>query len=211
MKAILAFAPLFARLKRPMLLTLALSLLTLAAGIGLLGFSGWFLTAAALSTLGSAFNIFAPSAGVRGLSFILLPRSFCRLVLQLFLCLRRGCFVGLKCGCRFLFLFLFGSLFRVLFRERVRCQLRPFLGFSLGLPLCVPFCLPCRFAFGARPFLLLAARTFFRFFRDLCLGLQTGFLLGLSLRLRFRGMSGFLFGFPARVFFGFLLRLRLGF
>lgn len=70
MKAILAFAPLFARLKRPMLLTLLLSLLTLAAGIGLLGLSGWFLTAAALSTLGSAFNIFAPSAGVRGLSFI---------------------------------------------------------------------------------------------------------------------------------------------
>ncbi len=70
MKAILAFAPLFARLKGPMLLTLGLSLLTLAAGIGLLGLSGWFLTATALSTLGSAFNIFAPSAGVRGLSFI---------------------------------------------------------------------------------------------------------------------------------------------
>lgn len=70
MKAILAFVPLFVRLKGPMLLTLSLSLLTLAAGIGLLGLSGWFLTAAALSTLGSAFNIFAPSAGVRGLSFI---------------------------------------------------------------------------------------------------------------------------------------------
>jgi ATP-binding cassette subfamily C protein CydC len=53
-----------------MLLTLLLSLVTLAAGIGLLGLSGWFLTAAALSTLGSVFNIFAPSAGVRGLSFI---------------------------------------------------------------------------------------------------------------------------------------------
>lgn len=70
MKAILAFTPLFARLKGAMLLTLLLSLVTLAAGIGLLGLSGWFLTAAALSTLGSAFNIFAPSAGVRGLSFI---------------------------------------------------------------------------------------------------------------------------------------------
>lgn len=70
MKAILAFAPLFARLKGAMLLTLLLSLVTLAAGIGLLGLSGWFLTAAALSTLGSVFNIFAPSAGVRGLSFI---------------------------------------------------------------------------------------------------------------------------------------------
>lgn len=70
MKAILAFAPLFARLKGAMLLTLLLSLVTLAAGIGLLGLSGWFLTAAALSSLGSVFNIFAPSAGVRGLSFI---------------------------------------------------------------------------------------------------------------------------------------------
>ncbi|MDB5542113.1 MAG: CydC [Devosia sp.] len=70
MRAILAFAPLFGRLKGPMLLTLALSLLTIAAGIGLLGLSGWFLTAAALSTAGSAFNLFAPSAGVRGLSFV---------------------------------------------------------------------------------------------------------------------------------------------
>lgn len=70
MRAILAFAPLLGRLKGPITLTLLLSLITLLAGIGLLGLSGWFLTAAALSTLGSAFNIFAPSAGVRGLSFI---------------------------------------------------------------------------------------------------------------------------------------------
>jgi len=70
MKAILAFAPLLGRLKGPILLTVLLSLVTLFAGIGLLGLSGWFLTAAALSTLGSAFNIFVPSAGVRGLSFI---------------------------------------------------------------------------------------------------------------------------------------------
>jgi len=70
MRAILAFAPLLGRLKGPITLTVLLSLLTLLAGIGLLGLSGWFLTAAALSTLGSAFNIFAPSAGVRGLSFI---------------------------------------------------------------------------------------------------------------------------------------------
>jgi ATP-binding cassette subfamily C protein CydC len=70
MRAILDFAPLLGRLKGPIVLTVLLSLLTLFAGIGLLGLSGWFLTAAALSTLGSAFNIFAPSAGVRGLSFI---------------------------------------------------------------------------------------------------------------------------------------------
>ncbi len=70
MSAILSFLPLFARLKRPMLLTLLLSLVTLAAGIALLGVSGWFLTAAALSTAGAAFNLFGPSAGVRGLSFL---------------------------------------------------------------------------------------------------------------------------------------------
>ena len=70
MKALFSFLPLFARRGRAMLLTLLLSLLTLAAGIALLGVSGWFLTAAALSTAGAAFNLFAPSAGVRGLSFI---------------------------------------------------------------------------------------------------------------------------------------------
>ncbi len=70
MKALLSFLPLFARLRRPMLLSLLLSLVTLAAGIALLGVSGWFLTAAALTTAGAAFNLFAPSAGVRGLSFI---------------------------------------------------------------------------------------------------------------------------------------------
>jgi len=70
MKAVLYFAPLFARFKGSLLLTLGLSLLTLAAGISLLGVSGWFLTAAALSTAGAAFNLFVPSAGVRGLSFL---------------------------------------------------------------------------------------------------------------------------------------------
>jgi ATP-binding cassette subfamily C protein CydC len=70
MSALLAFLPLFARLQRPLLLTLLLSLVTLAAGTALLGVSGWFLTAAALSTAGAAFNLFGPSAGVRGLSFV---------------------------------------------------------------------------------------------------------------------------------------------
>ena len=69
MKAILYFAPLFRQVRGPMLLTLVLSLLTLAMGIALLGLSGWFLTAAGLSTAGAAFNLFGPSAGVRGLSF----------------------------------------------------------------------------------------------------------------------------------------------
>lgn len=70
MKAILAFAPLFGRVKAALLLTLLLSLVTILAGIGLLGLSGWFLTAAALSTAGAMFNLFVPSSGVRALSFI---------------------------------------------------------------------------------------------------------------------------------------------
>lgn len=55
--------------RRGVLLAVALMLLTLMAGIGLLGLSGGFLTAAALTygTLG-AFNFFTPSAGIRGLT-----------------------------------------------------------------------------------------------------------------------------------------------
>ncbi|KRG71617.1 thiol reductant ABC exporter subunit CydC [Pseudoxanthomonas dokdonensis] len=51
-------------------LTLALLLLTLLAGTGLMGLAGHFLTAAAIA--GSAvigFNFFGPSAGIRGLTF----------------------------------------------------------------------------------------------------------------------------------------------
>ncbi|AIT26504.1 thiol reductant ABC exporter, CydC subunit [Bordetella holmesii 30539] len=47
-----------------------LALLTLAAGVGLLGVSGWFLTGAALAGAGAIFNLFVPSSLVRGLSFI---------------------------------------------------------------------------------------------------------------------------------------------
>ena len=49
---------------------LLLTLLTLAAGIGLVGVAGWFLTGAALAGSLIGFNLFAPSAMVRGLSFI---------------------------------------------------------------------------------------------------------------------------------------------
>jgi ATP-binding cassette subfamily C protein CydC len=70
MKALLAFSPLFsARLGR-MGLALLLALVALLAGIALLGVSGWFLTAAFLTTAGMAFNLFGPSALVRGFSFI---------------------------------------------------------------------------------------------------------------------------------------------
>ncbi|MEO8882918.1 MAG: thiol reductant ABC exporter subunit CydC [Devosia sp.] len=70
MTALFAFAPLFATQKGRLARAVLLSLLTLGAGIGLLGVSGWFLTAAAVSTAGVAFNLFGPSAGVRGLSFL---------------------------------------------------------------------------------------------------------------------------------------------
>ncbi len=70
MKAMLYFLPLLARNRGALLLTLALSLLTLAAGVALLGLSGWFITATALTTAGALFNIIGPSAGVRGLSLL---------------------------------------------------------------------------------------------------------------------------------------------
>lgn len=57
------------RHRRRVLLAIALLAATLVAGVGLLGVSGGFLTAAALTfgTLGS-FNFFTPSAGIRGLT-----------------------------------------------------------------------------------------------------------------------------------------------
>lgn len=70
MRALLSFFPLLTAQQKRFVWSLVLSLITLAAGIALLGTSGWFLTATAISTLGSAFNIFGPSAGVRGFSFI---------------------------------------------------------------------------------------------------------------------------------------------
>lgn len=70
MKALMGFLPLFAQRKGALALALLLSLITLGAGVALLGTSGWFITATALTTLGLGFNIFVPSAMVRGLSFI---------------------------------------------------------------------------------------------------------------------------------------------
>ena len=70
MKALLAFRSLFLSQAKGFTLALILSLVTLAAGVALLGTSGWFITAAALTTAGLAFNLFAPSALVRGFSFI---------------------------------------------------------------------------------------------------------------------------------------------
>lgn len=70
MKALFAFLPLFRQRSRSFLLALLLSLITLGAGVGLLGTSGWFITATALTMAGLGFNLFLPSAMVRGFSFI---------------------------------------------------------------------------------------------------------------------------------------------
>ena len=70
MKALLAFRGVFLSQARGFTLAVVLSLVALAAGVALLGTSGWFITAAALTTAGLAFNLFAPSALVRGFSFI---------------------------------------------------------------------------------------------------------------------------------------------
>ena len=70
MKALLAFRSLFLVQSRGFALALILSLVALAAGVALLGTSGWFITSAALTTAGLAFNLFVPSALVRGFSFI---------------------------------------------------------------------------------------------------------------------------------------------
>ena len=70
MNAILSFRPLFRPHRRTFLTALLLATLTLAAGTALLGTSGWFITAAALSAAGVAFNIFGPSSLVRGFSLI---------------------------------------------------------------------------------------------------------------------------------------------
>ncbi|WP_017172717.1 amino acid ABC transporter ATP-binding/permease protein, partial [Xanthomonas phaseoli] len=55
-----------------LLLSAALVLVTMLAGVGLLGLSGSFLTAAALAGvagMGAGFNFFSPSAGIRALTF----------------------------------------------------------------------------------------------------------------------------------------------
>ncbi|WP_369933113.1 thiol reductant ABC exporter subunit CydC [Xanthomonas tesorieronis] len=62
----------FGRHHGRLLLTALLLLCTMLAGVGLLGLSGGFLTAAALAGvagMGSGFNFFSPSAGIRALTF----------------------------------------------------------------------------------------------------------------------------------------------
>lgn len=70
MSALLHFRWLLSGQKARLTLTLLLALTAIFAGIGLLGASGWFITAAALAGSGVAFNLFAPSSLVRGLSMV---------------------------------------------------------------------------------------------------------------------------------------------
>lgn len=74
-------APLYRQRAGGLALALLLTAITLAAGVGLLGVSGWFLTGAALVASWQTFNLFAPSSLVRGLSFIrIVSRYFERVV-----------------------------------------------------------------------------------------------------------------------------------
>lgn len=74
-----ALRMLFAGRARAFALGAALAVLTVAMGVGLLGLSGWFITATALAGLQAAtaivFDVFMPSAGIRLLA---LGRTFSR-------------------------------------------------------------------------------------------------------------------------------------
>ncbi|TCP93522.1 ATP-binding cassette subfamily C protein CydC [Cricetibacter osteomyelitidis] len=68
MKSLLPFLHLFKHAKFTLFLGLVLMISGLAASIGLLTLSGWFLSATAIAGAGTLFNFFYPSAGVRGLA-----------------------------------------------------------------------------------------------------------------------------------------------
>ncbi|MEE3609005.1 heme ABC transporter ATP-binding protein/permease CydC [Avibacterium paragallinarum] len=68
MRTLLPFLRLFKHAKFVLFLGLLLMITGLAASIGLLTVSGWFLAATALAGAGSLFNFFYPSATVRGLA-----------------------------------------------------------------------------------------------------------------------------------------------
>jgi len=70
MKSLLTFRSLLLSQAKGFTLALLLSLVAVAAGVALLGTSGWFITSAALTTAGLAFNLFVPSALVRAFSFV---------------------------------------------------------------------------------------------------------------------------------------------
>lgn len=68
MRAILPFLAMFKYSAFRLLFGMILMMLGLAASVGLLTLSGWFLAAASLAGANIVFNFFYPSAGVRGLA-----------------------------------------------------------------------------------------------------------------------------------------------
>ncbi len=68
MRALFPFLRLFKHAKLTLFLGVLLMITGLAASIGLLTLSGWFLAATAIAGVGTLFNFFYPSAGVRGLA-----------------------------------------------------------------------------------------------------------------------------------------------
>lgn len=70
MSALRLLMPLYRSRWRRVLIVLALAGTTAAAGLALLGVSGWFLSGAALAGSMLAFNLFVPSALIRLFSFI---------------------------------------------------------------------------------------------------------------------------------------------
>lgn len=70
MKLLCLLWPWFMQRRRSLLAALLLSCCTVAAGVGLLSVAGWFLTGAFLAGATLAFDLFAPSALVRGLALL---------------------------------------------------------------------------------------------------------------------------------------------
>lgn len=70
MTALLSLLPHFRRRVWGLSFALALAVLTLMAGVALLGVSGWFLTSAFLASSLAPFNLFGPSASIRALSML---------------------------------------------------------------------------------------------------------------------------------------------
>ncbi|MFC0322019.1 cysteine/glutathione ABC transporter ATP-binding protein/permease CydC [Gallibacterium melopsittaci] len=68
MRSLLPFFAMFKHSPSRLLLGIVLMLTGLAASIGLLTLSGWFLAASALAGVSILFNFFYPSSGVRGLA-----------------------------------------------------------------------------------------------------------------------------------------------
>lgn len=70
MNAVRLMLPWLLRHRRRLLVAAVVAVVTVFAGVGLFSVAGWFLTGAYLAGASIAFDLFAPSALVRGLSFL---------------------------------------------------------------------------------------------------------------------------------------------